>query len=164
MEHASREQNEDGESTTRQSHNPTIGRPHLVTTLPITPSFARNQLGAMGELCALRQDLTVTAWPPSSLVGAGQSGSGFSRVINRSGSLGSKWKVAGEGDVAGLRALKAAILCRTSSWLGFWAEAVVVALGTIGVTVTASIALRLAEFLLRRDRARTKSLIALFEI
>jgi hypothetical protein len=87
----------------------------------------------------------------------------FSRVINLSGSLGSKWKVSREGVVTGLRALKAAILCRTSSSLGSWAQATVVDLGTIGAAIIASMAFRLAVFLFRRDRTRTKSLIALFE-
>src|ERR1700722_11273251 len=110
--------------------------------------------------------LTVTVWEGSksqACVWLHLPDPSFSRVINRSGSLGSKWKVSREGVVTGLRALKAAILCRTSSSLGFWAEATVVALGTIGSTIIASIAIRLAVFLFCRDRTRTKSLIALFE-
>jgi hypothetical protein len=91
------------------------------------------------------------------------SGSDFSRVINRSGSLGSKWKSSRGGEVTGLRALRAAILCRVSSSLGFCTDFPSAALEATGVAIVASAAIRLAEFLFLRDRARRKSWSVLIE-
>jgi hypothetical protein len=145
-----------------RTYNPSVNsrpsyyRPSFPGNFWQRPKWPLNQVGIPLSQSGMARKSQASAWVhlPDPV---------FSRVINRSGSLGSKWKVSREGVVTGLRALRAAILCRTSSSLGLWAEATVVALGTNGVTIIASIAIRLAEFLLRRDWARTKSLIALFD-
>jgi len=71
------------------------------------------------------------------------SGPGFSRAIRRSGWVGSKWTSSSDGAVTDLRALRAAILFLTSSWLGFWAESGITALGAIGAAMMASVTIRL---------------------
>jgi hypothetical protein len=64
------------------------------------------------------------------------SGSDFSRVINRSGSFGSKWNSSRGSVATALRALKAAILCRTSSSLGLRTDFPVGDSGRNGVRVS----------------------------
>jgi hypothetical protein len=102
------------------------------------------------------RDRSAGDWVPGLLRNAIESarvhlsGSGFSRVIKRSGSFGSKWKSSREGVVTVLGALKAAILCRTSSSPGFCTDSPPTALGGMGFATSALAAIRLVELLFLR--------------
>ena len=64
--------------------------------------------------------------------------------------------------VIGLRALRAAILCRTPSSLDPSTACDVIALGTTAAGIATLREIRRAAFRLRQDRSRTKSLTVLF--